>query len=130
MSPIAPLARLSPMLIGGPHAAGIPGDSAPAGFTGVEVFSGKLGAASAAKMCRSVLVKGLEALVLESLMTARRHGVEERGAGVAARGFPKRRLAPRRRATWCRAPSCMAPTRRGDARGGANGARSRAHTLA
>jgi hypothetical protein len=28
-------------------------------------------------MCRSVVVKGLEALILESLLSARRHGVEE-----------------------------------------------------
>ena len=28
-------------------------------------------------MCRSVIVKGLEALLAESLLTARRHGVEE-----------------------------------------------------
>ena len=36
-----------------------------------------IGAASAAKMCRSVIVKGLEALLAESLLTARRHGVEQ-----------------------------------------------------
>ena len=35
------------------------------------------GAASAAKMCRSVMVKGIEALLTESLLTARRHGVED-----------------------------------------------------
>ena len=41
------------------------------GFTGAQLFPDKLGAASAAKMCRSVVVKGLEALMLESLLTAR-----------------------------------------------------------
>jgi 3-hydroxyisobutyrate dehydrogenase-like beta-hydroxyacid dehydrogenase len=41
------------------------------------VMAAKLGSASAAKMCRSVLVKGLEALVLESLLAARRHGVDK-----------------------------------------------------
>ena len=46
------------------------------GFTGARVFSERLGAASAAKMCRSVIVKGLEALMLESLLTARNFGVE------------------------------------------------------
>ena len=47
------------------------------GFAGAQLFSEKLGAASAAKMCRSVVVKGLEALMLESLLTARQFGVEQ-----------------------------------------------------
>ena len=49
---------------------------ASSGSPARELFSGKLGAASAAKMCRSVVVKGLEALMLESLLAARQHGVE------------------------------------------------------
>ena len=65
------------MLLGGPHAEAFLPWAQQLGFTGAEVFSGKLGAASAAKMCRSVVVKGLEALILESLLSARRHGVEE-----------------------------------------------------
>ena len=47
------------------------------GFTGASVFAREVGKASAAKMCRSVMVKGMEALLTESLLTARRHGVEE-----------------------------------------------------
>ena len=35
-----------------------------------------LGRASAAKMCRSVMVKGVEALLSESLLAARHYGVE------------------------------------------------------
>jgi 3-hydroxyisobutyrate dehydrogenase-like beta-hydroxyacid dehydrogenase len=77
MSPIAPLGVASPMLLGGPHAAEFQPLAASLGFTATRVLSGKLGSASAAKMCRSVIVKGLEALVLESLLSARRHGVEE-----------------------------------------------------
>ena len=45
------------------------------GFTGASVFS-IVGGASAAKMCRSVIVKGMEALLGESLLAARRYGVE------------------------------------------------------
>jgi 3-hydroxyisobutyrate dehydrogenase-like beta-hydroxyacid dehydrogenase len=41
------------------------------------VYSETLGEASASKMCRSVIVKGMEALLAESLLTARRHGVED-----------------------------------------------------
>lgn len=77
MSPIAPLGAASPMLIGGEHAVEFQRLAGPLGFTATRLMPGKVGTASAAKMCRSVLVKGLEALVLESLLSARRHGVEE-----------------------------------------------------
>jgi 3-hydroxyisobutyrate dehydrogenase-like beta-hydroxyacid dehydrogenase len=77
MSPIAPRGVASPMLIGGAHAAEFQTVARDLGFTGTRVLPGKLGSASAAKMCRSVIVKGLEALVLESLLSAHRHGVEE-----------------------------------------------------
>ncbi len=77
MSPIDPHGAASPMLLGGPHAAEFAGLARTLGFTQTQVMPGKLGSASAAKMCRSVVVKGLEALVLESLLSARRHGVEE-----------------------------------------------------
>jgi 3-hydroxyisobutyrate dehydrogenase-like beta-hydroxyacid dehydrogenase len=40
------------------------------------VFAEELGIASAAKMCRSVIIKGLEALITESLLPSRRYGVE------------------------------------------------------
>ena len=57
----------------------IPADSVSAlGFTGAKVFSrSKSAQASAAKMCRSVMIKGIEALLTESLLTARRYGVED-----------------------------------------------------
>lgn len=77
MSPISPRHAASPMLLGGPHAAAFLPLAQTLGFTGAEMFSVKLGAASAAKMCRSVIVKGLEALLLESLLTARQHDVDD-----------------------------------------------------
>jgi 3-hydroxyisobutyrate dehydrogenase-like beta-hydroxyacid dehydrogenase len=77
MSPIAPRRVASPMLLGGAHAAGFLPLARELGFSGAKTFSGKLGAASAAKMCRSVIVKGLEALMLESLLTARHHEVDD-----------------------------------------------------
>jgi 3-hydroxyisobutyrate dehydrogenase-like beta-hydroxyacid dehydrogenase len=77
MSPISPRHAASPMLLGGPHAAGFMPLAQTMGFSGAEMFSAKLGAASAAKMCRSVIVKGLEALLLESLLTARQHDVAD-----------------------------------------------------
>ena len=77
MSPIAPARVASPMLLGGAHAATFLPLATQIGFTGARCFSEQLGAASAAKMCRSVVVKGLEALMLESLLTARKFGVEQ-----------------------------------------------------
>lgn len=77
MSPIASRRVASPMLLSGSHARSFLPLATRLGFTGAQVFSKQLGAASAAKMCRSVVVKGLEALMLESLMTARKFGVEQ-----------------------------------------------------
>jgi 3-hydroxyisobutyrate dehydrogenase-like beta-hydroxyacid dehydrogenase len=77
MSPIAPQRIGSPMLIGGPHATEFEPLARKLGFTGIRVFDGAVGRASAAKMCRSVMIKGLEALFAESLLAARRHGVEQ-----------------------------------------------------
>lgn len=77
MSPIQPKRLGSPMLLGGADAAMFLGLIQPLGFGSAQCFSGKIGAASAAKMCRSVIVKGMEALLLESLLSARHFGVEE-----------------------------------------------------
>ncbi len=77
MSPIAPRRIASPMLFGGPHAAAFLPVARELGFEGAQVFSEQVGRASAAKMCRSVIVKGLESLLCESLLSARRYGVED-----------------------------------------------------
>jgi 3-hydroxyisobutyrate dehydrogenase-like beta-hydroxyacid dehydrogenase len=77
MSPIAPQRIASPVWLGGPHARHFLPLAQSLGFNGAAVFSGKIGEASAAKMCRSVIIKGMEALLAESLLTARRHGVED-----------------------------------------------------
>jgi 3-hydroxyisobutyrate dehydrogenase-like beta-hydroxyacid dehydrogenase len=77
MSPIAPQRIASPVWLGGPHAADFLPLAQSLGFTGAAVYSRTIGEASAAKMCRSVIIKGMEALLAESLLTARRHGVED-----------------------------------------------------
>jgi 3-hydroxyisobutyrate dehydrogenase-like beta-hydroxyacid dehydrogenase len=76
MSPIGPKRIASPMLLGGTHASSFAPHARALGFTGIEVFAEALGRASAAKMCRSVMIKGLEALLTESLLAARHYGVE------------------------------------------------------
>ena len=75
MTPIAPKRIGSYMLLGGRHAAAFIERARPLGFKG-EVFSTELGKASATKMCRSVMIKGIEALLTESMLAARHYGVE------------------------------------------------------
>jgi 3-hydroxyisobutyrate dehydrogenase-like beta-hydroxyacid dehydrogenase len=77
MSPVPPKRIATPMLLGGPHAQGFLLEARKLGFAGTEFFSADIGKASAAKMCRSVMVKGIEALLSESLLAARSYGVEE-----------------------------------------------------
>lgn len=76
MSPIGPKRLASPFLLGGPHAAEFAGTAGAYGITSVEVVSDEVGRAAATKLCRSVIVKGLESLLAESLLTARTFGVE------------------------------------------------------
>ncbi|HEY5050317.1 MAG TPA: DUF1932 domain-containing protein [Acidothermaceae bacterium] len=76
LSPIHPKRIGSPILLGGPHASDFVEVARALGFTGVEFFAPSVGPASATKLCRSVVVKGLEALLMESMLTARTWGVE------------------------------------------------------
>lgn len=76
MTPIAPKRIGSPMLLGGPHAGEFIARARVLGFAG-QVFAGEIGRASATKMCRSVIIKGVESLLCESLVAARHYGVEK-----------------------------------------------------
>ena len=76
MSPIKPKGIVSPILLGGSNANGFLKAASKLGLTGTTVFSDQIGLASATKMCRSVIIKGLEALLAESLLAARHYGVE------------------------------------------------------
>jgi 3-hydroxyisobutyrate dehydrogenase-like beta-hydroxyacid dehydrogenase len=76
MTPIHPKGIGSPRLLGGAHARAFLERAAPLGFD-AKVFSATLGQAAAVKMCRSVIIKGVEALLTESMLTARRYGVEK-----------------------------------------------------
>jgi len=78
MAPIGPKGIDTPILLGGPYAETFLPEAASVGFGGMEVFAAEYGKASAAKMCRSIMVKGLESLIMEALLTARHYGVEEK----------------------------------------------------
>jgi 3-hydroxyisobutyrate dehydrogenase len=75
MTAVPPHRIKSPMLLGGPHAADFLELAAPLGFN-ARVYAPEYGKASAVKMCRSVMIKGMEALIAECCLTARQLGVE------------------------------------------------------
>ncbi len=77
LAPIVPRGLDTPMLLGGPHAERFLPVADALGFSAARLYSPTVGPASAAKMCRSVIIKGLEALLAESLLAARHYGVED-----------------------------------------------------
>ena len=87
MTSVPPYGIQVPMLLGGARAAELAGVLAAWGMD-AKAVSEKLGVASAIKMCRSVMIKGLEALVIESYTTARAYGVEDHVLPTLAETFP------------------------------------------
>ena len=87
MTSVPPYGLRVPMLLGGAHAAALAGRLTRWGMD-VTVVSERLGVASAIKMARSVMIKGLEALVIESYATARAYGVEDHVLPTLAETFP------------------------------------------
>ena len=75
MASVPPKGLASPMLLGGPHAAAFIQAMAPYGMDLTD-YSPEIGRASSVKMCRSVMIKGLEALTTECMLAARHYGVE------------------------------------------------------
>ncbi|MDT7950057.1 MAG: DUF1932 domain-containing protein [Acetobacteraceae bacterium] len=76
MASVPPKRIATPMLLGGPHAASFKAEAEPLGMD-LTVFSPEIGRASSVKMCRSVMIKGLEALTTECMLAARHYGVEQ-----------------------------------------------------
>ena len=76
MTSIPPYRIKVPLLLGGAGAGELAQLLVALGFN-AKVASKELGVASAVKMCRSVMIKGLEAMVIESFTTARAYGVED-----------------------------------------------------
>ncbi|MFN5350289.1 MAG: DUF1932 domain-containing protein [Polaromonas sp.] len=87
MTSVPPYGIKTPMLLGGPQAAALAALLVSWGMD-AKAISDKLGVASAIKMCRSVMIKGLEALVIESYTTARAYGVEDHVLPTLAETFP------------------------------------------
>lgn len=87
MTSVPPYRIKVPLLLGGEHATALSESLSALGFSS-QVVSDRLGVASATKMCRSVMIKGLEAMVIESLTSARHYGVEDAVLASLAETFP------------------------------------------
>jgi len=87
MTSVPPYGVRVPMVIGGARAAELAARLAPLGFA-MEVVASEIGVASAIKMCRSIIIKGMEAMLIESYTTARRYGVEKRVLESLKETFP------------------------------------------
>ncbi|RYF17970.1 MAG: NAD(P)-dependent oxidoreductase [Comamonadaceae bacterium] len=87
MTSIPPYGIRVPMLLGGAKAAEL-AQVLTAWGCDARAVSDRLGVASAIKMCRSVMIKGLEALVIESYATARAYGVEDHVLPTLQETFP------------------------------------------
>ena len=87
MTSVPPYRIKVPLLLGGGGARELEPLLVALGFD-AKVASEELGVASAVKMCRSIMIKGMEAMVIESFTTARAYGVEDAVLASLAETFP------------------------------------------
>jgi 3-hydroxyisobutyrate dehydrogenase-like beta-hydroxyacid dehydrogenase len=87
MAPVPPQRLKVPMLLGGRRAAELAPVLRSIGMNATFI-SDEIGVASAVKMCRSVVIKGLEALAVESMLAARRFGAEKEVLASLQGTFP------------------------------------------
>jgi 3-hydroxyisobutyrate dehydrogenase-like beta-hydroxyacid dehydrogenase len=88
MAPVPPQRLAVPMLLGGPRAAALAPALNALGMS-TRAVADTIGVASAIKMCRSIMIKGIEALTVECLFTARRYGAEEAVLASLAATWPQ-----------------------------------------
>jgi len=87
MTSVPPYRIKVPLLLGGGGARELAPLLVELGFN-ASVASDELGITSAVKMCRSVMIKGLEATVIECFTTARAYGVEDAVLASLAETYP------------------------------------------
>jgi 3-hydroxyisobutyrate dehydrogenase-like beta-hydroxyacid dehydrogenase len=87
MAPVSPQRLKVPMLLGGADARTAAALLQAIGMN-VKPVSDRIGVASAIKMCRSIIIKGLEAITVESMLTARRYGAEKQVLDSLAATYP------------------------------------------
>ncbi len=116
MTSIPPYRIKVPLLLGGAGARDLAPLLNAIGFD-AKVASDKLGVASATKMCRSIMIKGLEAMVIESFTTARAYGVEDAVIASLVETFPEHRLGEAGRLFLPACHRARPPPQRGSPRG-------------
>lgn len=77
LAPVEPARLAVPVLLSGDAAEAARGRLGAAGFTDVRIAGAEVGQASAIKLIRSVMVKGIEALTAEMMLAAEAAGVTE-----------------------------------------------------
>jgi len=87
MAPVPPYGHRVPMLLGGNGASIFAETMAPFGMR-LEVLDGGVGTAAAVKMCRSIVVKGLEALMFECVLGASQYNADDRVFASLNESFP------------------------------------------
>jgi 3-hydroxyisobutyrate dehydrogenase-like beta-hydroxyacid dehydrogenase len=87
MAPVPPQRLAVPMLLGGRRATALAAALTSLGMNAT-VAAEEIGTASAIKMCRSIMIKGIEALTVESMLAARRFGAEDAVLASLDRTFP------------------------------------------
>ena len=87
MAPVPPHCHRVPLLINGDGAAQFAETMSAFGMR-MEILPGKIGTAAAVKMCRSIVVKGLEALLLECVISASQYDAEDRVFASLNESFP------------------------------------------
>lgn len=75
MAPVHPRLHRTPLLVSGPHCEAALSALAALDMD-AQAVSDRLGAASSIKLCRSIMIKGLEALTAECVLAGRQLGVE------------------------------------------------------
>jgi 3-hydroxyisobutyrate dehydrogenase-like beta-hydroxyacid dehydrogenase len=88
MAPVPPQRLAVPILLGGRTAHQLEPQLRALGMN-VTTIAADIGTASAIKMCRSILIKGLEALTVECLLAARTFGAEDEVLASLDRSFPQ-----------------------------------------
>jgi 3-hydroxyisobutyrate dehydrogenase-like beta-hydroxyacid dehydrogenase len=87
MAPVPPAEHRVPIVLNGPWAPAVV-DALSRYQMRLEVMDGSIGAAAAVKMCRSIVIKGLEALLLECAIAAAEYDAADRVFDSLAETYP------------------------------------------
>jgi len=88
LAPVHPQRLAVPLLVSGPHADAGAAQLRSIGFTNIRIIAGEVGKASAIKMIRSVMVKGLEALTAEWILAAEAAGIRDEAVAALDANWP------------------------------------------